>query len=134
LKDVVATEKYRMFYKGLIPNILGQCFLYCSVIAGHICHNLNMSYLSFFCFVGFSAIAHPFFVLSMRLLYGKSGGVLQNNVFSLYRSIKKTEGTAAFYRGFLPSLIIYFFMFQKEYLMLFGIVTKTEKSKQVLKF
>jgi len=117
LKEVVQTERHKMFYKGLAPNLMGQCYLYCSVIAGHFLKQQDYGFLCPLVFLLTSAMAHPFFVLSMRLLHGTA----HHNIFSLLVALKHKQGLGALYRGFLPSLFIYFFMFFFEYSLIFNL-------------
>ena len=120
--DLLVNDRFRALYKGIVPQFLA----FSSLSAGrelmqqtHRSKDSLVKYYSWpFIFLCSTLVAHPMMVISLQVLcarnhvnwngskYVKSGKP-HMTWLAIQSNIKRNYGLKGFYRGYLPSLIIY---------------------------
>ena len=118
VKDLWRVDKFHMFYKGLFCSTIACANL---IIANEICELLSffpndkVRAVAPLVFVMGTLMAHPFFLLSMRVQCGHFANTLKlreayRNMFNAVSYITRTKGMKGYYEGYFASLAIYMLM------------------------
>ena len=113
--EIISTDKARFLYKGLILSNVGFSILLLGQKKTQdvILFNNRSCYQTFAMaastFLGFTLLAHPFFVISINVQASMQHkhGMHHLNSINCYKNIRKTYGYKGFFRGYVPTLLIY---------------------------
>jgi len=115
VKDMVSKDGVGIFYKGLIPVLHGQLYIYMSVEWSRILvFELQNSFFEFawplLILTGW-LLGHPQNVLASKLYCGRFTHSRNQNIYgnslSIMQHIVKTRGIRGLYVGFGPACVLY---------------------------
>ena len=114
--DMVLKDRFSMFYRGLIPTLNGQIFLYITITwATKLVFEYKFEFMNYLwpllVFTGY-LLAHPQNVLASKIYCGRFthprqqhlGGILS---LTIMQNLIKTKGPKSLYVGFAPAAILY---------------------------
>ena len=138
--DMLKRDKQRMFYSGLLAIFTGQVQLWFFVQIARFFESINSPVTPYLClasFLGGCAMAHPWYLVGMRIQYnrfspaGVSRDAYQNTLKALLY-IRETHGLKGFYRGFFPALFVYSATYYEElHRMVFSKVARQIKGTYI---
>jgi hypothetical protein len=74
MMDMIKHDSFRCIYRGFVPLLAGNAYLYASTVMGHyFVANERFEYGGYMAGMSFmigTMLAHPFFLLGMRVQYG----------------------------------------------------------------
>ena len=114
--DMVVKDRFQMFYRGLVPTLNGQIFLYITITwATKLVFEYRFEFMNYMwpllVFVGY-LLAHPQHVLAQKIYCGRFthprqqhlGGILS---LTIMQNLIKAKGPRALYAGFFPACLLY---------------------------
>jgi hypothetical protein len=109
--DTLKVDRHRIFYKGLYPSMLGMSILYVTVDFMNVLRHpssLASHFLWPLIFGVGTAIAHPCFVLSVRVMTSQHHRNNRSHLNTFTAALELSrQGISGYYRGYVPALFIY---------------------------